>query len=324
MSLLYVLKQVGAKMGLDPSQPSDRQVLLRFANEAAEELYDQFDPSGSLMEGAYKVNGDQTISLPADVGEIRAVREMASQVPWKLNQMRPRYNEFNWQDQWRNIRLRNTQALMATVTNTSVGVITVESVEILPIVVTVAGSTVSASRISEDVVMDAVTKNTLNQYDTYELVRKDRVNNCNVTLSDVDGKLLTVIPNDRLEASYQIYDVSLCPWLQNSGSSQDHYVEILFKKVLPWYENDSDEFPAQKYDNVWVNKILQLWAEEQGDAETAIMWDGKATRSAARKKQNRNEATEDMVSVVSNPHDSLLPRIRTGVGRHRYYRGRYF
>lgn len=324
MSLAYVLKQVGAKMGLDPSQASDRTVLLRFANEAAEELYDSFDPSGSLMEGSYKVNGDQTISLPAEVGEIRAVREMASQVPWKLNQMRPRYNEFNWQDQWRNIRLRNTQALMATVTNTSVGVITVESVETPPIVVTVAGSTSSAARRSEEIVMDAVSKNTVNQYDTYELVSKDRVNDCNVTLSDVDGKLLTIIPNDCIEASYQIYDVSLCPWLQNSGSSQDHYVEILFKKSLPWYENDSDEFPAQKYDNVWVNKILQLWAEEQGDAETAIMWDGKATRSAARKKQNRNEATEDMVSVVSNPHDSLLPRIRTGVGRHRYYRGRYF
>lgn len=322
--LSYVLKQVGAKMGLDPSQPSDREVLLRFANEAAEELYDQFDPSGSLMEGAYKVNGDQTISLPAEVGEIRAVREMMSQVPWKFNQMRPRYNEFNWQDQWRNIRLRNTQALMATVVNQSVGVITVSMVEDPPIIVSVAGSTDTASRVSEIIVMDALSKNTTNQYNNYELVSKDRVNLCNVTLSDVDGTLLTVIPNDQLVASYQIYDVSLCPWLQNSGSAQDHYVEILFKKSLPWYENDSDEFPAQRYDNVWVNKILQLWAEEQGDAETAVMWDGKATRSAARKKENRNEATEDQVSVVSNPHDSLLPRIRTGVGRHRYYRGRYF
>lgn len=320
----YVLRQVGAKMGLNPSQPSDRQVLLRLANEAAEELYDQFDPSGALMEESFKVNGDQTISVPYYVGEIRAVREMASQVPWKLNQMRPRYNEFNWQDQWRNIRLRNTQALMATVTNQSVGTITVSVVETPPIVVTVSGPTESAVNAHESIVMDGLVKNTVNQYNDYTLVSKDRVNNCNVTLTDADGMLLTIIPNNRLETSYQIYDVSLCPWLQNSGSSQDHYVEILFKKSLPWYENDSDEFPAQKYDNVWVNKILQLWAEEQGDAETAVMWDGKATRSAARKKENRNEATEDQVSVVSNPHDSLLPRIRTGVGRHRYYRGRYF
>jgi len=75
---------------------------------------------------------------------------------------------------------------------------------------------------------------------------------------------------------------------------------------------------------VWVNKILQLWEEEQGNAAAALAFDSKATRSAARKKENRNASAEDKVSVVANPHDSLLPRVRVGLGRHRHYRGRYF
>jgi len=197
MPLGYVLSQAGVKMGLDPAQPSERTVLLRFANEAAEELYDQFDPSGCLLEEAFKVNGDQTISMPYYVGEIRGVRECASWLSWHINQMRPRYNQYNWKDCWRNIRLKNTQALAATVTNTSVGVLTVEQVENPPIIITVAGSTDTANNISETITMDATSKQTVNQYNNYVLVRKDRVNDFNVTLSDVDGKLLSIIPNDQ-------------------------------------------------------------------------------------------------------------------------------
>lgn len=324
MPLSYVLAQAGAKMGLNPSQPSERSVLLRFANEAAEELYDQFDPSGCLMEEAFKVNGDQTISMPEYVGEIRGVRECASWLSWHINQMRPRYNQYNWKDCWRNIRLKNRQCLAATVTNTSVGVITVAAVENPPVVVTVSGSTETAMNVSETVTMDSLTKQTINQYTDYNLFKKDRVNEQNVTLTDVDGKFMAMIRNDMLESSYQIYDVSMCPWTQQNSSTQDHYLEILFKKALPWFSEDADQFPAQKYDNVWVNKILQLWAEEQGNVQQALAWDSKATRSAARKKENQNASAEDKVSVVANPHDSLLPRVRVGLGRHRYWRGRYF
>lgn len=321
MALKYVLNQAGSKMGLNPSQPADRLVLLRFANEAAEELYDSFDPPGCMLEEAFKVNGDQTISMPMYVGEVRGVRECASWISWHINQMRPRYNQFNWTDSWRNIRLKNTQALAATVTNTSVGVFTVHAVENPPVVVTVSGSTENSQNVGEDIVMDATTKQTVNQYTNYNLIAKDRVNLYNVTLSDVDGKLMSIIPNDCLEAIFQIYDVSMCPFLNQSTSTQSNYLEILFKKALPWFENDSDQFPAQKYDNIWVNKILQLWAEEQGNVEAAVAWDSKATRSAARKKENRNESTEEKVAVVANPHDTLLPRIRGGRRSRGWWKG---
>lgn len=322
MPVSYILKQAGAKIGLSPSAQSSRNTLLRFLNEAAEELYDQSDPPGSLMEQVFKVNGDQTISCPSYVGEIRAVRELNSQLTWSINQMRPRYNQFNWTDNYRNLRLKNTQALMVSVTNQSVGVITVPAIESPPIVVSVSGPTLSASGVSEDVTMDTISKMTTNQYTDYTAVKKDRVNNYDVTLSDIDGKLMTVIPNNQLAANYQIIDVSLCPWLTNSQSTLDHYLEILYKKSLPHLQNDDDEYPAFDYDNIIVNKMLQLWFEEQGKADIAEGYDAKATRSVARKKENQNKSTEDKIALVSNPHDTLMPRVGKGprTRGYRYYR----
>ena len=94
MSVQLILSLAGDKMGLNPSLASQRAVLLRFLNEAAEELYDQSDPIGSLAEQVFKVNGDQTISCPWYVGKIRAVREADTHIIWSINKMRPHYNQF--------------------------------------------------------------------------------------------------------------------------------------------------------------------------------------------------------------------------------------
>jgi hypothetical protein len=320
MPLSYILSQAGSKMGLNPNATSSRATLLRFVNEAAQELYDQSDPTGSLMEQVFKVNGDQTISCPAYVGQIRAVREVDSQITWSISKMRPRYNQFNWADSWRNLRLKNVQALMSTVTNASVGVLTVPVVENPPISVTVTGPTTTATSVSETIVMTQTTIQTTNSYIDYTSVKKNTVNGYDITLSDVDGKVLTVIPNNQLNAQYQIIDVSMCPWLAVSTNVLEHYVEILYKVALNWLSNDTDEFVfGQKYDNVIVNKVMQLWYEEQGKPDLAMAFDTKATRSLARKHEDQNRATEDMIATVANPHDVLLPRVRAG--RKKYYRG---
>jgi hypothetical protein len=272
------------------------------------------------MEQVFKVNGDQTISCPAYVGSIRGVREVDSQIAWSINQMRPRYNQFNWSDNWRNLRLKNLQALQATVTNQSVGVITVPFIENPPIQVTVTGPTATSTSISETLVMSSLSVQTVNGYLDYTAVKKDRVNTCDVTLSDIDGKVLTTIPNNQLAAQYQIIDVSQCPWLAVTTCSLDHYVEILYKQTLNELANDEDEFIfGRKYDDIIINKVCQLWYEEQGNPVLAMSFDTKATRSLARKTEDQNRATEDMIATVANTHDTLLPRIR--VGRWRYYRG---
>lgn len=317
MSVKYILEQVGNKTGLSPLDSSQRATMLRWLNEAAPELYEQSDMPNSLIEQVFRVNGDQTIALPYCVGELRAVREFYSRIPWHINQMRPRYNQSNWPDMWRNWRLKGEQALQKSITNQSIVTVTVPVVETPNIVVSIAGPTLTAAHAIETLTMDSVSKSATKNFLDIVSVTKDRVNDYDVTVSDVDDVVLTIIPNNQLEARYLIVDISTLPWSTQPSSQQDHYVEVLYKKALSILSNDADEFPARGYDNVLVNKCLQLWMEEQGKVDGATMYDSKATRTLARKNDDRNKATEDMVSFVTNPHDELLGRLRGG-GIRRY------
>lgn len=310
MSVQHVLRQAGLKMGLDPAIPDQRATLVRFLNEAAEEQYDQSDMPNSLWEMVFKVNGNQTITLPSYVGEIRAIREFFSQVPWHINQMRPRFNQANWSDLWRNWRQVGNSCLQATVRNTAKGVLTVHAVETPPIVVTINGSTEHASSVTEVITMDATEKSTENNYTNYDGIRKNRINSYDVVLSDVDGLQMSSIPNNELEADYLVIDVSTFPFLNSDVSNLSHYLEVLYKKSLPWLSEDGQEFPARGYDNIIVNKMCQLWAEEGMKPDLATLYDAKATRSTTRKLMNRNKSTEDCVAFVANGHDQMLATLR--------------
>lgn len=321
MSLKYILQQAGSKMGLDPATANERSKLLRFANEGARELYVEADLQNSIMEMVFRVNGDQTISLPNYVDKLRGIRELNSQSAWSLNQLRPRYNQFNWKDMWKNWRLKGKQALQNSLINQSVGVITVAAVETPPIIVTVSGPTINSTLIHESITMDAVSKQTTNAFLDYSAVKKDRVSTYDVTLSDIDGNVLTVISNNELTALYQIVDVSLAPWLMSTSDPFSNYMEVLFKAKLNYLSDDSDEFCLGEYDDTVVNKMMQLWKEEQDKTEAAQLYDAKATRSAARINEDQDRATEDVVGLVANPHDTIHRRVGSGNRRRQGYTG---
>ncbi len=309
MSVGYILQVAGGKFGLNPQDAGQRGVLLRFLNEAAIEFYAQADVQ--LWEQVFRVNGDQTISLPSHVGELRAVREFNSYIPWHINMLRPRYNINNWQEIWRNWRIKGLQALQVSVRNEAQLVITVPEVEEPPVVISIAGPTSTAASAVEDVIMDTTTKSSVNSYTDVSLLRKDRSNNFDVTISDIDGLQISHIPNNMLEASYLIIDVSTLPWSTQATGQQSHYVEVLYKQVLPWLYRDNDEFPTKGYDFAIINKMMQLWKEEQDKPEAAQLYDAKASRSMARIKEDQNRATEDVISFQINGYDTLLARLRS-------------
>lgn len=313
MALEYVLSQVGFKVGLSPSVDGDRKVLLRVVNEAAKELYQQSDMAGCLEEQYFKINSDQTISLPEYVGQLRAMREADSQIAIKLSQMRPRYNQFNWADGWRNWRLKGLQTLQNPLINEAQLILKVKAVETPNVSVTITGSVSGASRKSETVVMDSIEKQTTNAFTDIASITKSTYTEYDVIINDIDDNRLSFIPNNRLRAQFQVIDISTAPWLPNNINALLGWVEVLYKKALPQYSNDTDEFPAVGYDDVWVNKCLQLFYEEQGNAALAISYYQKATQSLAQIHEDANRGTDDMVAMVANPHDEINPRV--GFGR---------
>lgn len=310
MPVSYILRQFGNKIGLDPAVTGDRATLLRFLNEAADELWVEADLVGSLWEQVFRVNGGQTITMPMEVGSVRAVREFYSQNPIHLTQMRPRYNMFNWKDGWYNFRLKNTQALMRTITNSAPLTYNVASLDNPPITINVLGRTSTASSTVESVEMSSLTvPGTLNFIDIVAVTKSDP-SSSDVTILDADGNVMTIIPNNALEAKYQILDISAAPWLPTTISTIDNYVEMLYKKRLPYLNLDTDEFPAPGYDNQLVDKCCELYYQENQNPAAALAFDQKATRGLARKYEEQNRATEDQVSFQQVDYDTIQPRIR--------------
>lgn len=310
MSTRYILSQFGPKVGLDPANTQQRETMLRILNEAAAELYAQNDAVGVLGECLFKVNGDQTIAFPSFLGYIRAAREWDSRIPWHINQMRPRYNVANWKDCWRNYRIKNKHALHKTLTNSAPLILTVSAVENPPVEVTIAGPTATATSARETVVMDDVQKScTLNFLDV-ELLLKDRVNSYDITVSDADEEQIAIISNNQLESLYLHVDVSTFPFQNADVSLQSHWMEVLFKKTMPVLSDDADEFPAKGFDNVLVDKCLEIYYQENGKADQAMLYDNKATRTLARIQEDENRAAEDVVGFVPNAHDYMLPSLR--------------
>lgn len=313
--LSYILKQTGNKMGLDPSDTTQRNVLLRFINEAAYDLWTTSDMAGVLEEQYFQVQGNQTIALPDYVGDIRAMRQANSHRAIQLSQMRPRYNQYSWADEWRTWRLKGIRPLQESIKNEGLLTITVPAVESTPIVVTITGNTTSSSNVVETFTMNTTSVSTVNSYIDVRSFTKTAVSQYNPSLLDIDGNQLSYIANDKLEAKFQIVDISSAPWLAISPTTNPkiEWAEVLFKRSLPWFQNDSDEFPASGYDNVVVAKCLELYYEEQGNIQNAVAMEQKANSLLARIHENENRGTDDCVALVENPHFKMNHRI--GFGR---------
>ena len=95
MSIEYILDRVGKKLGINPSDNHQRAIMLDYLNEAAQELYEESDMVGSLVEDSFYVQGNKTIALPSNVSSIRAIREKESKYPWKIANLTERYSRNN-------------------------------------------------------------------------------------------------------------------------------------------------------------------------------------------------------------------------------------
>ena len=161
MGLFYILEQFTRKLGLQVSDPTARALALKYINPAALELYNLSDMSGCLDEQLFKVNSNQEIAFPPYMGNLRAMRYAS----WykgdiKLSQMRPNYNQFNWEQAWKNWRIKDTRTLEMSLQNQSQLIIQVPTVEDPPIVVNVSGPTLQAANATESITMTQTTMNT--------------------------------------------------------------------------------------------------------------------------------------------------------------------
>lgn len=297
MSLAYIIREVSGPIGLTDLElnASQRSWLISKINAAAEEVYESDDLPGCLREAYILVTPNSEIALPEFVGRLRAVREAFLKRPYTLQDMRPRYHVSNWANEWNKFVYKGTSAIKFDVVNAAPPVATI-SVANENLTLTIVGSTIDSNRTSETVTMDAVSKSFTKSFISYESIEKNILGDYNITIKDSQGNELAVIFNDQLKSHYELYDISAYPWGGNCVGNQN-VVEILYKLPLKQLANDSDNFPIDGFDNIIVNKTLQLIAETQeGKEERAILANAKTAQLTRQKIEDRSGQTEKVLN----------------------------
>tara|TARA_B100001123_G_scaffold418868_1_gene523360 strand:- start:2636 stop:3658 length:1023 start_codon:yes stop_codon:yes gene_type:complete len=330
MSVEYILDRFGKKVGMLPSDTSQRALLLDYLNEAAQELYEQSDMPGSLEEAEFYVQGDKTVAMPADVYAIRAAREKSGRnEEWETESLSARYRENNWETNHAKFRIKGYSPLKVSLptsitdaansTNKLVvrayGITTTDDdYEVVvktpyseALLVSVAGPAVADATASTNVTLAPSNNVTVKDIISFARTNKPTATVGVVQLIDyADNNIVYAeIPSNRMESRYLIVDVSEFPFSSSAAEDDSHTLQVLYKKTLTRLQNDTDEFPAPGYDNILVSKCMELFLEEQGKLEEAILHDRKATRSLARRQADLERGQEQKIVFKRHNHDKL-------------------
>jgi len=327
MSVEYILDRFGKKIGMSPSDTSQRALLLDYLNEAAQELYEQSDMPGCLEEAEFYVQGDKTVALPANVYAIRGIREKSgNNAEWETEALTAHYRENNWASDNNKFRVIGYSplkvSLPTSITEAANGTnklkvrwygvtttddnyeVVVKTTHSESYLVSVTGTAVAVS------VNATATLANLGVPFT-DIVSFTRTNKPTATvglaqlIDYTDSTVYAEIPSNSMESRYLIVDVSAFPFSSSAGQDDAHTLQVLYKKALPRLQNDVDEFPAVGYDNILVSKCMELFLEEQGKLEEAILHDRKATRSLARRQADLERGQEQKVVFKRHNHDKL-------------------
>jgi hypothetical protein len=304
MSVEYILDRAGKKLGVNPSDNHQRSIMLDYLNEGAQELYEESDMVGSLVEDSFYVQGNKTIALPSNVSSIRAVREKESKYPWSLSNLTERYAYNTLEQDDRTWRIKGYEPFKVTPTSFS-GMKAVVTAAMSTITITVVGSAAGISRTFEDVTLSSTSNTFSTTFTSIESIIKSDVCTYDISIKQSDDTVVAVIPNNEKESQYLIVDVSEFPWESTAAQDDNHTLEVVYKKKLPYLSKDSDEFPADGYDNIIVNKVMQLFMEEQGKIEEAMLYDKKASRSMGRRNSDLQRGQRQKVRFDKHPHDKL-------------------
>lgn len=330
MSVEYILDRFGKKVGMIPSDASQRALLLNYLNEAAQELYEQSDMPGCLEEAEFYVQGDKTVAMPADVYAVRSIREKAGgNAMWETEPMTARYRENNWDTNHNKFRVKGYSPLKVSLPTSiteaanstdklvvrAYGITTTsDDYEVViktpyseAFLVSVAGPAVASAATSTNVTLAPSNAVVITDIISFARTLEPTATSGLVQLIDyADNDIVYAeIPSNSMESRYLIVDVSEFPFSSSAAQDDSHTLQVLYKKALPRLQNDTDEFPAVGYDNILVSKCMELFLEEQGKIEEAILHDRKATRSLARRQADLERGQEQKAVFKRHNHDKL-------------------
>lgn len=299
MSLNNILLEFASNDGISLASPEQKDFLKFRINSAAQELYQENDLVGSLLEQVFDVNVESgmLLSFPTYVGKLRAIRPHKYPTgEGTLRDVRAHYVNVHWNTKdcfdYREI---TTSPLATDISNTAPLTVRFKQVLKAPVEVTIAGATEYSAHTSEVLkfVAGNTSKTTAQSYVSVSQISKSLITDYDAEVLDIDGGVLSVIPNDKFSVEYtvvQLLEVAGNLQVINSASDTFRYVDVLYKQPFRPFYKDSDEFICgSKYDK-------------------AIYWKTKAQIAGARKGEEQNaggylSACANIVKQVFDDHD---------------------
>lgn len=311
MSLKNILADVVADVGGSTSNDSEKAIIVKRINDAAEEIYNCEDLSGSLREQVFDLNTDtQQISLPNYVGEIRGMRYYDARLKITLNDMMPRYHYGLGNEVWPlKYRVLTKSPLATFITNQSVLKVTSPLASLENFTVTIVGSTPNSSVVRETLNFSVgdLTKTTVANFETVVSITKSSPTTYDLIVSDVEDTELARIPNAALNSEYIIVQVL------DFESTNPNTIEVLYKHRLFPFVNEYDEFPAgSAYDKAIYWKYLEHEAARNKDVKGSVAAMQKATQIIRQVAENIEAGLEKVVdaqenTLLSNPSVYAFP-----------------
>lgn len=278
--LIDILKMVKEETGIKyETSPSEKALAISRINRAALEIHTMFDLQNSLREEVFDINvGSQQISLPNYIGLIRGARYFDSRSKVPIDVRANRFQTGIGNETWYlKFREKEDSVLFHEISNQSILTFTLPLVETKDITISIIGKTNNSSAFKEDVVIKAGTLSATsvgNYLDPLISLRKGSTCLYDITITDVEGVVLAIFPNNHVGLTHRILQITDSPAipLPNSMSA----LEIQFKKRYITLVDDTDVFVCGSiYDFPIFNKFMEHRART---TESALSWSAKCNQ----------------------------------------------
>lgn len=328
MQLLELCQRLGREIGVKPEIAAQKTVLVELINDAAREIYEQTDLPNSLMEQTIQVSTEtnsQQVTLPADVFELRAIRDYIRAMT--IHDMRPRYHNFPWPtgDMY-TFRLLGESPIAVSLDNETV--LTMDAVTD-EVTVTLSGSTEAAAQISGDFDKNGNgTAETVN-WTGLQSITKDIYTIQDVILRNADGDEVARILNYLNAARYLRVELLERPQTPLSPAilQPGRVLDVLYKPHFRPLRLDTDTFQVQGFDIPLIYKAVEIYrirGIDENQTENKVL---AAKAHSARSDERIAEILKSRVQPVEIQVQFGAPKGDTsrlrGVRRFKYNRYDY-
>lgn len=273
---MTLFQQFASTIGMyPPANAAQKDLLLMRLNLAATEIYNT-DPPGCLREMIVKNNGAKFITIPANVGQVRAIRGVNGRLD--NNVQVTRYAQPGW-DKDNCFTIRNMAYVGRRTDNYDHALgfnVRLKVAEAKVVTVTLTGETASAASAAVEIIFQPGerVKQCINPFVDDFTATKDvytlgNVEVCTAEEDPADEIVVAEIFNDQLASRYIELEVGNKPVSASCVETASDFVwEILYKPRWDGFVDENDTFPVPNCDSIILYKAIEIHKVLAGDKDS--------------------------------------------------------